>query len=107
MKIGLERLPQGLKPSRFCGLFGTTKQLAEKNQTTAEFVERSYAEAKALIDSGLFAARLKSCPVTKRVRKRVFQQAVKSCPVTKRVRKRVFQQAVKSCPVTKRVSTSF
>src|SRR3954454_19130072 len=85
-------LTSGAKALAFCGLFGTTEQLAEKNQTTAEFVERSYAEAKALIDSGLFAARLKSCPVTKRVRKRVFQQAVKSCPITKRVQHEFFSK---------------
>src|SRR3954470_4497578 len=64
--FGFESVPQGLKPSFTSGRCGRTEQLAEKNQITAEFVERSYAEAKALIGSGLFAARLKSCPVTKR-----------------------------------------
>src|SRR6266699_3499579 len=53
------------------------------------------------------AARLKSCPVTKRKTERVFPQPVKSCPVTKRKTERVFLATCEVVPCYKtRVSAT-
>jgi metallo-beta-lactamase class B len=56
---------QGLRPACFIAKFGTTKEAAEKRERSSEFDRLGAAGAKARIDFGAFAARLKSCPFYK------------------------------------------
>jgi hypothetical protein len=50
------------------------KQAAEKGQTIGESCYQAQQGLKAHVDFGTVAARLKSCPVTKREMERVFPQ---------------------------------
>ncbi len=55
-------IPQGLKPSVFCGVRGTTKQAAEKGMVSDDVSQEHPSAAKAGVDFMPFSARLKSCP---------------------------------------------
>jgi hypothetical protein len=64
----------------------TLKEAAEKGQTIGESGYQAQQGLKAHDDFEAVAARLKSCPVTKRETERVFPQSLKSCPVTEQKR---------------------
>jgi hypothetical protein len=67
-------IPQGLKRLRKNGECATNSRGA------------GMAGAEALVDFAAFAARLKSCPVTKQVRQRVFPQPLKPALILQRWR---------------------
>jgi hypothetical protein len=51
--------PQGLKPGSFCGIYGTTKQAAEKGLFSGKKSEKHTSVAKATTDSNGFTRGLK------------------------------------------------
>jgi TldD protein len=56
------------------------REAAVRQQTRNESNQKRPSGAKALVHPDCFAARLKSCPVTRHFEQRVFQQAVNSLP---------------------------
>src|ERR1700689_1579935 len=56
------RIPQGLKPSCFPGVFGTTEEAAEKWGWESESAKRLPSGPKGRIDFAQLAARVNSCP---------------------------------------------
>jgi hypothetical protein len=54
----------------FAAFCGTTEQLGEKRRKAGELRERCVAGAKARVDYGAVAARLKPCPYYKAIRNR-------------------------------------
>src|SRR6266568_1905007 len=69
-------IPQWLKPRSFRAVCDTTKQAAEKGYFWGQDPESQTSGAKAPIDSGAVAARLKPCPF----KATTFPQPVKPCP---------------------------
>jgi hypothetical protein len=60
-----ENFPQGLKPTTIAVFDVRTEQAAEKGLHSSRMPEKYPSGAKAQVDLIAFAARLKSCPVTK------------------------------------------
>ena len=74
----------------FCCVMPEARPRPVLRENGVKFWKRVPAGAKARPYFVLFAARLKSCPDTKRFPNRVFPQPVKSCPFTKHFPNRVF-----------------